>query len=398
MEIGLVGKPNVGKSTTFAALTLVDVEIAPYPFTTVTPNRGVAYVRAKCPHEEIGGDCSPGNAACRDGVRWIPVNVIDVPGLVPGAHEGKGLGHQFLDSLRAAEGFLHVVDLSGGTTDEGVLADPGAADPAREAAWLEDELVFWVDGVLERNFDREARTAEREGRPVDSWIAERLTGLSVPPSAVVGALRDAPVDRLHPSRWTPDDRRRVARAILRASKPRLIAANKCDRADRAAADRLAEQLSPLPVVPMSAEAELTLRKAARLGLVRYRPGDPTFTVVDPSRLSPPQAKALDGLRGRLEPWNGTGVQRALESLVYDGLHRIVVYPVEDEQRWTDSRGRRLPDAHLVPAGIDARTLAYRVHTDLGEGFIRAIDGRTHRALAADHPLEPNAVVRIVSRR
>ncbi|MCI4346985.1 MAG: 50S ribosome-binding GTPase, partial [Thermoplasmata archaeon] len=112
MEIGVVGKPNVGKSTTFNALTLLDVPMAPYPFTTIKPNRGVGAVRAPCPHGEKGTPCTPGNARCTEGIRWVPVQLIDVPGLVPGAHEGKGLGHKFLDELRAADGLLQVIDAS----------------------------------------------------------------------------------------------------------------------------------------------------------------------------------------------------------------------------------------------------------------------------------------------
>jgi ribosome-binding ATPase YchF (GTP1/OBG family) len=85
-------------------------------------------------------------------------------------------------------------------------------------------------------------------------------------------------------------------------------------------------------------------------------------------------------------------------MVFERLHQIVVYPVEDETHWTDGRGRLLPDALLVPADTPARGVAYRVHTDLGDHFVRAIDGRTHRALGADQPVSPNAVIRIVSRK
>jgi ribosome-binding ATPase len=398
MEVGIVGKPNVGKSTFFNALTLLDVPMAPYPFTTTVPNRGVGLVRAKCPHTEKSVPCTPGNARCVDGVRWIPVNLIDVPGLVPGAHEGKGLGHQFLDDLRAADGFVQVVDLSGATGAEGQVVPPGSHDPSAEVAWLEQELIDWVAEILSRDFERHARSTELDGKKVEEFLGQRLTGLSIAPAAISAALRAVPVDREHPARWSAAERVALATALLRAAKPRLVAANKCDRASKEAAASLTGAIEPVPAVPTSAEAELTLRKAVRAGLVHYAPGDSGFTVSVPERLSPAQAKALDGIRTTLTRWGSTGVQQALEAMVFDRLHQIVVYPVEDETHWTDGKGRVLPDAFLVPAGTTASQVAYRVHTDLGRNFIRAIDGRTHRAMAADHPVEPNAVIRIVARK
>jgi ribosome-binding ATPase len=398
MEVGIVGKPNVGKSTLFNALTLLDATMAPYPFTTVKPNRGVAAVRIRCPHTELGKPCTPGNAACRNGTRWVPVSLVDVAGLVPGAHEGRGLGNQFLNDLSVADGFIQVVDATGATDQEGNPVPPGTQDPAEEVGWLGDELAYWVAGLLEREFDRQVRKAELEGVKIEEYLERRLTGLKITPASIQTALREAPVDRAHPSKWTAEDLLHLSRVLLDAAKPRAVALNKCDRIATDRASQLSEELQPTPSRPTSAEAELTLRRAAKGGLVVYSPGDADFQIPDAARLSPPQAKALEELRQLLRRWGTTGVQPLLESMVFERLHQVVVFPVEDETHWTDTKGRVLPDAFLVPVGTPVRAVAYRVHTELGEHFIRAIDGRTHRALAADHPVDAGAVIRIVARR
>jgi ribosome-binding ATPase len=398
MEVGIVGKPNVGKSTLFNALTLLDATMAPYPFTTVKPNRGVAAVRFPCPHIELGKPCTPGNAACRNGVRWVPVSLVDVAGLVPGAHEGRGLGNQFLNDLSVADGFVQVVDATGATDPEGNPVAPGSQDPTEEVGWLGDELAYWVAGLLEKEFDRQVRKAELEGVKIEEYLERRLTGLKISPAAIQTALREAPIDRAHPSKWSAEDLLRLARVLLDAAKPRSVALNKCDRIPNDRAAELTEEVAPIPARPTSAEAELTLRRAAKAGLIRYAPGDAGFEILEAARLSPPQAKALDELGSLLRRCGSTGVQPLLESMVFERLHQVVVFPVEDETHWTDTKGRVLPDAFLVPAGTPVRAVAYRVHTDLGEHFIRAIDGRTHRALAADHPVDSGAIIRIVARR
>jgi hypothetical protein len=396
MELGVVGKPNVGKSTFFSAATLAPAQIANYPFTTIEPNRGVAYVRARCPHVELGVQCNPNNSPCKNGTRLVPVEMIDVAGLVPGAHEGKGLGNKFLDNLRQASSLIHVIDVSGGTTEDGTPTKPGTRDPALDAAFLEDEISFWLKGMLDKDWKKLSRQAEMEGAKIDRILHERFTGLGFTEPQIQAALRRSDMGS-RPSAWTEGELLRLARHLQKAGKPMLIAANKYDLAAEGAVDRL-QGSTDSQVIATSAEYELALRKASQAGLIDYLPGATDFKVVEPSRLNPNQSKALEQISRSMKLHGGTGVQKCIETSIFGTLGLMIVYPVEDENKYTDKQGRVLPDAHLVPKGCTARELAYRVHTDLGENFIRAVDARAKRVIGQDHVLKDGDVVTIFSKR
>ncbi|MCD6461177.1 MAG: redox-regulated ATPase YchF, partial [Thermoplasmata archaeon] len=394
MEIGLVGKPNVGKSTFFSAATLASAEIASYPFTTIEANRGVGYLRAPCPHVDFGVECNPRNSLCVDGTRLIPIELIDVAGLVPEAHTGKGLGNRFLDDLRQAHVLIHVVDASGSTDAEGNPCKPGERDPVEDIRFLDDEISYWIAGILQRGWEKTARMLESTRGKIEEAIHDRLTGLGVTEAHVYSALRrvDLP-DK--PRSWTEEHMLSLAREIRREAKPIVIAANKMDMAEGDVVERMRKEGDI--VVPTAAEYELALRRAAKAGLVDYTPGAGSFSVKEGASLSQPQRKALDRIAEYLEKHGSTGVQECMEKAAYEVLGLIPVYPVEDETHYTDKEGRVLPDAYLMPPGSTALDLAARVHTDLAEGFIRAIDVRTKRVVGHDHPLKAGDVIRIVAR-
>jgi len=384
ITLALAGKPNCGKSTFFKAATLADVEIANYPFTTIDANNGVAYARSPCPCRELGLDCG----TCHDGFRFINVGLIDVAGLVPDAHKGKGLGNQFLDNLRSADAIIHVVDASGGTDAEGNPVDPGSHDPMEDIRFLRFEMAMWVTGIIEKQLPRLARAAQGKEAALIDLLAEGLAGLSMTAEDIRFALAETDVDLFTAD---GDGLRRFADALITINKPMVTVANKADLASA----ELLESFAP-EVVRTTAAAELALRGAVSAGVISYLPGDPDFSVKPGVTLTPQQEKGLSLIRSVMQRLNGTGVQEAVNRAVFSLLDMIVVYPVEDETHFTDGKNRILPDAFLMRRGSTPRDLAYRVHTDIGKGFLYAVDARTKMRVKDTTELKSGDIIRIVS--
>ncbi|MDG6913768.1 MAG: redox-regulated ATPase YchF [Nitrososphaerota archaeon] len=396
MLVGVVGKPNVGKSTFFAAATLKDVQIADYPFTTVKPNVGVAHLVTQCVCHEMGVVDSPRNSSCVHGSRLVPVKVVDVAGLVEGASKGKGLGNQFLDDLRQADALIHVVDASGSTDLEGRKIPPGTHDPVEDIGMVEHEFDLWMFDILKRDWEKAARSLEQTGGKVVDHLAERLSGLSVTLTDVEDAVLRLHLRTEKPSTWSDDQIMQLVVEIRKLTKPSLVAANK---ADLPTSPRNIEKLRETGrvVVPCASEAELLLRRAAERNLVTYTPGDRTFAISDPGRLTGAQAAALRMVEERvMRVYGGTGVQEAVNKAFFGLLNAIVVFPVEDETKLTDKAGRVLPDAFVMRGGSTAIDLARTVHSDLAEGFLYAVDARTGKRLSADYVLKNRDVLKIVS--
>ena len=394
--LGVVGKPNTGKSTFFSAATLVAAEIANYPFTTIKPNRGVGYVRTPCVHEEFKVKDNPKNSLCLDGVRLVPVELIDIAGIVPGAWEGRGLGNQFLDEIRRADALIHVVDASGGTDCEGKTCKLGEHDPLEDVQFLEREITMWMVAILKKDWSKISRTAEADKKGIAAPLEDRLTGLGIKRHYVAEAIRRANLNVDKPTAWTDEDFYRFVDNLRRLSKPMLIVANKIDLPS---AEANLERMKKLDytVIPCSAEAELALRRAAEKQLISYKPGDPDFKITQPEKLSQGQVKALEAIREKvLRKKGSTGIQDAMNTAYFKLLNMITVYPVEDSEHLSDHNGRVLPDAYLIPKGTTAHQFAYLIHTELGENFLYAVDARDKRRIGEDAILKDRDVISIVS--
>ena len=394
LEIGIVGKPNVGKSTFFTAATQAPAEIQNYPFTTIKANRGVGHIRVPCPEKDFQLKCTPRTGSCEGGVRYVAMEMLDVAGLVPDAHKGKGLGNKFLDDLRQASALIHVIDASGRTDFEGNPTE--GHDPTKDVEFLDKEVSHWIKNIFLKGWDKRSRQVHMSDEKVERALAERLTGLGINDLMVLEGLRKADLgDNI--LKWTDDDHLSLAREIRKVGKPMIIAANKADLAPKENMDALkALEKDGYVVIPTCAEFELALRRASKAGLIDYRPGDDGFTVTQADKLNPAQRKALDRMADWLKEKGSTGVQECLEEGIFKLLDLIVVFPVEDENKLTDKDGRVLPDAFLVPKGTTAKEVAFKVHTDIGEGFIRAINVRTKRVIGADQEMENLDVIKIVS--
>ncbi len=395
LELGLVGKPNTGKTTFFNAATLADAPIGGYPFTTIDANIGVTYVRSTCPCQNLDIECDPQNSKCENGTRYVPVRVIDVAGLVKGAYEGKGLGNQFLDNLRMASVLVHLIDTAGTTDSEGEPVGPGEHDPLEDVGFLEEEFDRWLTGILVDGWERFVRKIQLKKGDMSKALAERVSGLGINQQHVSEALRKADVNPESADEWGEDELFELSQNLREESKPLLLGANKIDMKG---AKENYERLKDLdyPVVPMSCESELALRRASEKGLINYEPGQSDFEILEKEKLKEKQKKALTSIKKFLEEWESTGVQETIDKSIYDLLEMIVVYPVEDEHKFTDKKGNVLPDAHLVPKGITAKEFAYEIHSDLGESFLHAIDAKTERRVGEDYELQNEDIIRIVS--
>jgi len=398
LTFAIVGKTNVGKTTLFNAATLLNAEISNYTFTTKEPRAGTAYVCDTCVCRELDVIDSPKNSACIEGWRYIPVRIIDVPGLLKDAWRGRGLGNRFLSAIGQADALIHVVDASGSVDEEGGISRPGSGNPVQDFMDIEMEMELWISHIIDRN--RQHIERETQKTSLEEGLTKVLTGIKTRATDIAQALVDAELADTPFTKWTPEQTLAFSGSLLPIVKPTLLIANKMDLPTAEDnLEKLIEYHSEGLVAACSAEAELALRRADRSGLIKYAPGQEKFTVVDEDRLTLEQRKAIDYIEQRvMYKYMRTGIQQALNTVAFKLLRRNMVYPVSDEDRYSDGDGNVLPDVYLMPNDATPLDLAETVHTRLAENYILAIDARTGLRLPKDYTLRHRDIVKIMTQK
>ncbi len=393
MLIGVIGKPSTGKSTFFKAATLANVEISPRPFTTIKPNRAVGYVKIDCVETFFKVKCNPREGYCINGKRFVSIDLLDVAGLIEGAYEGKGLGNQFLNDLSQGDALIHIIDIAGMTNERGEIVRPLSHDPLKDVEMIEKEVDLWYFSILEKAWDKFVKKVVNEKKDIRKEVSKQFSGLKITEEMV-----DKAVKVFHsgdPLKWTKEELKQFCSILRRLSKPMLIAANKIDvEGAELNYHRLKEKYKEYNVIPCSADSELALREASKSGLIEYIPGDKDFKVLDEKKLNENQKNALESIRKNvLNKFGSTGIQQALDFAVFELLKCIAVFP-GGVNNLKDSEGRVIPDCFILKENSTALDFAFRIHTDIGNKFVKAIDVKKKLPISKDYRLKNLDVIEI----
>jgi ribosome-binding ATPase YchF (GTP1/OBG family) len=386
IRIGLIGKTNTGKTTFFNAATLSSEEISSYPFTTKKPISGISHAITLCVHPEFKVQDNPNNSKCVDGWRYIPIELIDLPGLIKDAWKGK-----------QSDALLHVVDASGGVDSAGQISEAGTGDPISDFADIEEELIMWYQKILEGNREKVSKSI-KTGSDIIEAITDLFRGIGVNKYHVQDALNSTGLSEKDFDNFNMVDSKKLSSHLRRISKPTLIVANKVDvdGADKNF-DKLRERYNDTIVIPASGDSELSLRRAEQQELIKYSPGSEQFDIIKSDKLNEKQTEALNFIKkGIMGEYMRTGVQFAINIAVFKLLKMNSIYPVADDKKLSDKKGRILPDLILLKDGATVNDLAREIHTDLTKGLLYAKDLRYNLRLPLDYQLRDRDVVSLVS--
>ena len=396
MQVGIVGKPSSGKSTFFSSSTLVDVAMASYPFTTIEPNKGTGFVRVDDAGNFFNVISNPKHGFLVEkesgNIRYVPIELIDVAGLVPGASEGKGLGNKFLNDLSQADALVHVVDASGMTNEEGKPCE--GHDPCLDIEFLEREIELWFLKIIENNWNKFGKSHEKEYRKRVEVLSQNLSGVKILERHIEKALKELKIDEKTFLEWDEDDKKNFARECRKHSKPIIIAANKCDLPSASEnIKKMKEKFPEKTIVACSAASELALRKAAQQKVLDYYPGEKDFEIL--GELNDKQKEGLETIRKNvLQQFGGTGIQECLDETILKVLDYIPVFP-GGTKTLADKNGNLIPDCFLMKNGSTALDFAYTLHTTMGDNFIRAINVKTKQIIGKDYTLQSGDVIELI---
>ncbi len=397
IKIGLIGKTNTGKTTFFNSSTLSSDEISTYPFTTKKSSTSIGYAITLCVHPEFNVIDNPNNSKCKDGWRYIPIELIDLPGLLKDSWKGKGLGNQFLSIASQSDALLHVVDASGSIDSSGRIAEVGSGDPVSDFADIEEELNMWYQKIFEGNRDKLKKIAESDNDQTNA-LTQLYQGMGVKKSHVKEALRITQLEEKIIENYDIKDSKKFSTELRRISKPTLIVANKIDvKGASKNFQRLRERYNDMIVVPASADSELSLRRAEQKELIKYSPGSEQFDILRTNDLNQKQRDALDFIKSDIMgEYMRTGVQFAINVTVFKLLKMNSIYPVTIPEKLSDKKGRVLPDLILLKDGSTIVDLAKEIHSDLTKGLLYAKDLRYNLRVPTNYQLRDRDVISLVS--
>lgn len=397
--IGIIGKPSSGKTTFLNASCLTNAKVSELPFTTINPNKGVAYIKTKCVCKELNVKDNPKNSICIEGFRFIPINMLDVAGLVPDAHMGKGLGNKFLNDLIQADVLLHIVDISGSLDKSGNIVSMGENDPFEDILFLENEINLWFKKIIEReDWSKFTKGIRTEKKKIVEGLYERLSGMKINKNQIILSLKNSNLDEKDPLSWTELDLLFFSEVLRKLSKPTLIVANKIDK--KISKKNLLELKTKYngPIIPCSALAERVLREYHEKKIIKYISGSTDFKIIENQKLTPNELESLNKIKQKiLAPFNGTGIQNVLNYASINIANQICVYPVSDINTFSDNKENILPDAFLVKKGLRLRDFVRdKIHSDLAEKFMFGIDAKTKKRLGENYELQDKDVIKIVT--
>ena len=396
---GIVGKPSSGKSTFLNSACLTHAKVSELPFTTIEANKGVAYAKTKCVCKDLNVEDNPINSICIKGNRFIPINILDVAGLVPDAHKGKGLGNKFLNDLSRANVLLHIVDITGSLDKFGKKVGVGENDPYEDILFLENEINLWYEGIIRReDWSKFIKTFSREKKRFIEELHKRVSGLKIKKLQVINALKNSNLEEKNPAQWTDEEIFNFSKALREISKPILIIANKIDK--EIGSKNLTDLKNKYEgiIIPCSALAEYYLRKYQEDKVLSYIPGATDFQVLNEDALDSKEVDLLNKIKSDiLEPYNGTGVQQILNYATFTISNLICIYPVFDVHNYTDKSNNILPDVFLVKKGTLLRDFVRKkIHSDLAKQFMFGIDAKTSKRLGEHYELQHNDIIKIVT--
>jgi len=397
IKIGLIGKTNTGKTTFFNSSTLSSDEISTYPFTTKKSSISIGHAITLCVHPEFKVEDNPINSKCKDGWRYIPIELIDLPGLIKDAWKGKGLGNQFLSIASQSDALLHIVDASGGIDSSGRITEVGTGDPVSDFADIEEELNMWYQKILEGNRDKLQKMVESDNDQINA-LTELYQGMGVKKIHVKETLKTTKLEDKNIENYDINDSKKFATQLRRISKPTLIVANKIDIKGAAKNfQRLRERYNDMIVVPASADSELSLRRAEQKELIKYSPGSEQFDILRADDLNEKQKNALNFIQSDIMgEYMHTGVQFAINITVFKLLKMNSIYPVAMPENLSDKKGRILPDLILLKDGSTVIDLAKEIHSDLIKGLLYAKDLRYNLRVPTNYQLRDRDVISLVS--